>query len=205
LLELFTHYFAQLGYLIIGLAALAEGLTIPCPSLAVLLMAGAATATNKMSFWVSVMIAAVSYTLGSIIPYLIGYNIPRMQTLPWAGKFVEASLRSLDQVNQLFVRHGEKIVAISRPFWIGNCVSYFAGLNRMAPWKFLVFTFLGILTWSTSVVYIGQVFSANLGKAASLIQQYSWVAFAGVVVLAALGWWLSRYIKFRQGVSAARD
>lgn len=205
MLQLFTTYFAQLGYLVIGLAALAEGLTIPCPSMAVLLMAGAASTSDKLSFWATVLVAAVSYTIGSIIPYLIGYNIPRMRTLPWAGRFIEASLKSLDQVNQLFTRHGEKIVALARPFWIGNCVSYFAGLNRMAPWKFLVFTFLGIFTWSMTVVYIGSIFSANLGKAASLIKQYSWIAFFALVAAIAIGWWVARYLKARHGVAAARE
>ena len=199
------QYFAQLGYLIIGLASLAEGLTLPCPSMVVLLMAGAATVSHKLLFWPAVFIAATAYTLGSIVPYLIGYNIPRMKALPWAGRFVEASLKSLDQVNQLFIKHGEKIVALARPFWIGNCVSYFAGLNRMAPWKFMLFTFMGIFAWSTTVVYLGSVFSANLGKAAALIKHYSLIALIIAITLGFGGWWLSRYLKLRQGVSAARE
>lgn len=205
LLELFTRYFAQLGYLIIGLAALAEGLTLPCPSLIVMLMAGAACATHKMLFWPSVFIAAISYTLGSIVPYLIGYNIPRMKSLPWVGRFIEASLKSLDQVNKLFVKHGEKIVALARPFWIGNCVSYFAGIYKMSAWKFMAFTFLGIFGWATTVVYLGFVFSANLGRAADLIKHYSWIAVVIVVVLGLAGWRLSRYRKLRQAVLAARE
>lgn len=205
MLELFNHYFAQLSYLIIFLAALAEGLTIPCPSMAVLLMAGAATATDKVSFWAAVLVGSVAYTVGAIVPYAIGYHLPGLQRLPWVGRFIEASLKSLDQVNKLFVRHGEKIVALSRPFWIGNCVSYFAGINRMKPLKFLLFTFLGIFGWSVTVVYIGHVFSTNLGKAATLIKQYSWMSFVVLVLVGVGGWLVARYLRLRSQVSTARE
>jgi len=200
----FSQYFSQLGYLLIGVAALAEGLTIPCPSLAVLLMAGAACATGKLSFWLTVFIAAASYTLGSLVPYYLGRQIPRLKNLPWAGRIVESSLRALDQVNCLFQRHGEKIVALARPFWIGNCVSYFAGLSRMSCLKFLVYTFAGISVWTITVVYIGQEFSNNLPKAAALIQHYSGLAFI-VLVLALLAGW--KFLKFggQHGISTARD
>lgn len=202
MLELFTRYFAQLGYLIVALATLAEGLTLPCPALAVLLMAGAAVASGKLSFVAVVLVAATSYTLGAVVPYLIGLNLPRMRRLPWAGRFIEASLKYLDQVNQLFIRHGDKIVALARPFWIGNCVSYFAGLSRMRPGKFLAFTFLGIGTWSATVVFLGQLFSANLGKASRLIKQYSTVVFFAVVLLALAAWGVSKLLKSRKGVPA---
>jgi membrane protein DedA with SNARE-associated domain len=205
LLELFTIHFARLSYLIIALATLAEGLTIPCPSLAVLLMAGAATATGKVAFWAAVAVGSVSYTIGALVPYVIGYHIPKLQSLPWVGRLVKVSLQSLQAVNYLFNRHGEKIVALARPFWIGNCVSYFAGLNRMPPWKFLLFTFLGISTWSTVVVYLGHVFSSNLGKAAMLVKHYSGLAFIVLVAAAAGAWLLARHLRVRQGAHAAKE
>ena len=205
MLEVFTHYFAQLGYLIVAIAAFAEGLSLPCPALAVLLMAGAAVAHGKMSLLTVVLVAATAYTLGAVVPYMIGLNLTRMRRLPWAGRFIEGSLKYLDQVNQLFIRHGDKIVALARPFWIGNCVSYFAGLSRMRPAKFLAFTFLGIGTWSATVVYVGQVFSANLGNAALLIKQYSTVVFAAIVLLVLLGWGVSRLLRTRKSISTARE
>ncbi len=205
MLELFTLYFARLSYLIIALATLAEGLTIPCPSMAVMLMAGAATVTGKVSFWTAVAVSSVSYTIGAIIPYTIGYHIPKLQSLPWVGRLVKGSLESLHEVNALFNRHGEKIVALARPFWIGNCVSYFAGLNRMNPWKFMLFTFFGISGWSVVVVYVGHVFSANLGKAATLLRNYSGIAFVSLVVCGAGAWLVTRYLRVRHQAHAAKE
>ncbi|NLW17747.1 MAG: DedA family protein, partial [Firmicutes bacterium] len=193
------------GYLAIGVAMLAEGLTLPCPALIVLLMAGAACAAHKMDFWLAAFIASTSYTLGALVPYYIGYNLPRLQNLPWAGRFIATSLQALEQVYSLFGRHGEKIVALMRPFWIGNLVSYFAGLNRMPYYKFLSYTFVGISAWSASVIFIGQVFSSNLPKAAALIKHYSGIAFLLLLVVLMGSWLLFRLRQSKQSLPVTRD
>lgn len=205
MLAWFNQYFPQLGYLAVGLAMLAEGLTLPCPALIVLLMAGAACAAGKLSFWLTVVIAAGSYTLGSLVPYYIGYNLPRLQRLPWAGRFIATSLRALDQISCLFRRHGERVVALIRPFWIGNLISYFAGLSRMPYYKFLAYTFLGISAWSVSVVFIGQVFSSNLPKAAALIKHYSGLAFFLILIIGLGSWLFIKLWHAKQSLPAARD
>lgn len=205
MLAWFNQHFSQLGYLAVALAMLAEGLTLPCPALIVLLMAGAACAVGKLSFWAAVIIAAGSYSLGSLVPYYIGYNIPRLQNLPWVGRYVESSLQALDQVNALFKRYGEQAVALFRPFWIGNLISYFAGLNRMACYRFFSFTFIGISAWSIAVVFLGQVFSTNLPKAAALVKHYSGIAFLFVILISLLGWRLTKIRHARQGLPAVRD
>lgn len=201
----FNQFFPQLGYLAIGLAMLAEGLTLPCPALIVLLMAGAACAVGKLSFGLAVFIAAASYTIGALIPYYIGYNLPRLQNLPWIGRFISAPLQALEQINSLVGRHGDKVVAIIRPFWIGNLISYFAGLHRMSFLKFIIYTFAGISAWSLTVVYLGYVFSSNLPKAAALIKHYSGIAFVFFVGVGLIGWWISRVWQLRHSLPASRD
>lgn len=205
MLAWFNQYFPQLGYIAIGLAMLAEGLTLPCPALIVLLMAGAACAVGKMSFWLAALIAATAYTIGAMIPYYIGYNLPKLQSLPWVGRFVAAPLHYLDQINPLIGRHGEKVVAIIRPFWIGNLISYFAGLHRMPCYKFLGYTFVGISAWSISVIFVGQVFSSNLPRAAALIKHYSGIAFVLLSVVFMGSWLLFRLRQAKHSLPATRD
>lgn len=182
-------YFTHAGYLVVALAMLAEGLTLPCPAVAVLLMAGAAVAGGKLSFWIVVVIAGTAYTIGSIIPYYLGRNIVYIQKLAWAEKLTRKSAKHLTRLSLLFDKHGDQMVAFSRPFWIGNFVSYFAGLARMSLVKFLVLTFSGIFTWSLVVVSIGEAFSSNLPKAAKLIKEYSLMASIGVVVILIGAYW----------------
>lgn len=176
-------YFTQFGYLVIALSMFIEGLTLPCPAVAILLMAGAATVSGKLAFWPVVTIAASAYTIGSIIPFFLGWNIVYIQRFSWAEKITQKSAKHIERLGRLFEKHGEQIVALSRPFWIGNFVSYFAGLARMSFFRFCVLTFGGIFAWSLVVVSMGAAFSANLPKAALLIRQYSVAATVALVVI----------------------
>lgn len=205
MLSWFSQYFSQLGYLAIAIAMLAEGLTLPCPALIVLLMAGAASAAGKISFGLAALVAAVAYTLGAFVPYYLGYNLLKLQNFPWVGKLIVTSLQALDQVNGVFGRHGDKAVAIMRPFWIGNLISYFAGLNRMPFYKFVGYTFIGIAPWSVGVIFVGKIFSTNLARAAGLIKHYSGIAFVIMLVLILGGWFIMKMRQQRQSLPVTRD
>lgn len=186
----------------IGMAMLAEGLSLPCPAVVALLMAGAAAAHGNLSVWRSAVVAAGSYTLGSMVPYYIGRNFHRLQDSPWIGSLVDSSLQALEQVKSLFQRHGDKVVAFSRPFWVGNFVSYFAGLYHMSITKFLLLTLLGTSVWTITTLYVGWLFSNNLPKAAAIMKRYSSLAFVLMVVVAVVIWWWRRR---QQTISTIKD
>jgi len=159
------------------------------------LMAGAAVAQGKLSFWAVVITAGTAYTIGSIVPYYLGMNIVYLQKLAWAEKLTQKSAKHIGRLALLFEKHGDQIVAFSRPFWIGNFVSYFAGLAQMSLIKFIVLTFSGIFTWSLAVVSIGEAFSTNLPRAAALIKQYSLTATIVVLAIAVVIYWLKNLVK----------
>lgn len=175
--------FAQMGYLIVGLGTLAEGLSLPFPSVIFVVMAGAAVASGAMSFWPVVLLASTAYTVGAILPYYLGYNLVRLTRYAWVQSVLDKLPQPAIAVNNLFARHGNKIVALSRPFWIGNCVSYFAGINRMHTLKFILYTYLGILPWAIAGTYAGTIFGANTSKALGFVVNYAFI-MAGVLVLA---------------------
>ena len=182
LLGVATLRFAQLGYFIVFFGSLAEGLSFPFPSVILLIMAGAAVATGRMSFWAVTLVASLAYTMGAIIPYYIGANLPRLKKYPWAARFAERTTKPMCQMNELFAKHGNKIVALSRPFLIGNCISYVAGLAQMSPMKFVAYTFVGILPWATGATLAGLLFGANMGKAVSVFTHYFFWAFGAVLL-----------------------
>jgi membrane protein DedA with SNARE-associated domain len=175
--------FTQMGYALLGLGTLAEGLSLPFPSVLFVIMAGAAVARGKMSFWAVVLLASSTYTLGSIIPYYMGYHLKKLDRYPWMKAWLDRIPKPAQAVNKLFLRHGNKIVALSRPFWIGNCVSYFAGLNHMPTLKFLFYTFAGILPWAIAATYAGTIFGANMQGALDLISQYTYSAMGLIAAL----------------------
>lgn len=192
LLGIASLRFAQFGYIIVGLGTLAEGVSLPFPSVIFVIMAGAAVTSGRMSFWAVIMLASTAYTVGAIIPYYLGYNMKRLNKYPWMQRFVGKLPQPAIAVNNLFVRHGSKIVALSRPFWIGNCVSYFAGLNHMSTVKFVVYTFLGILPWAIAATYAGTIFGANTALAIEYVSNYTYLLLGlGVALLSVKLWKLS--------------
>ena len=190
-----NQYFAHLGYFVVALAMLAEGLTLPCPAVLVLLMAGAATKAGRLSYPMTIVIATSAYSLGALLPYYLGRNLSRLESLPWVGRLIAKSLKALEETTALFRRHGEITVALSRPFWIGNLVSYFAGISGMGGGRFFLYTLLGILPWSMVVTLLGQAFSSNLPKAMYMIRHYSEIGM-GLLIFSAFAAWL--YVKYRQ-------
>lgn len=184
--------FAQMGYVIVGLGTLAEGLSLPFPSLIFIIMAGAAVAAGRMSFWAVVLLASSAYTLGAIMPYYLGYNLTRLTRYRIVRDILDKLPQPAIAVNNLFARHGNKIVALSRPFWIGNCVSYFAGINKMHTLKFILYTYLGILPWAIAGTYAGTIFGANTAKALEFVTNYAYVVAGGLAVLV-----IARYIRKR--------
>ena len=177
--------FAQLGYLTIFLGSLAEGLSLPFPSIVLLIMAGAAVAMGRMSFWSVALLASLAYTLGAVIPYYIGFNLPKLKRYSWVANFAKKTPKPLHQMNKLFAKHGNKIVALSRPFLIGNCISYVAGLAHMSPLKFVAYTFLGILPWATAATLAGLLFGSNIDKAVSMFTRYFFL-LSGAVLIAVI-------------------
>ena len=167
--------FAQFGYIIVALGTLAEGVSLPFPSIIFVIMAGAAVASGRMSFWAVIFLASTAYTIGAIIPYCLGYNLKKLDRFPWIQNLISRLPQPAITVNNLFSRHGSKIVALSRPFWIGNCVSYFAGLNRMPTLKFVFYTFLGIFPWAIAATYAGTVFGANTALAMNFVSNYTYL------------------------------
>ncbi len=189
--------FAQMGYLIVGLGTLAEGLSLPFPSLIFIIMAGAAVAAGRMSFWAVVLLASTAYTLGAIMPYYLGYNLTRLTRYRVVRDILDKLPQPAIAVNNLFARHGNKIVALSRPFWIGNCVSYFAGINKMHTLKFILYTYLGILPWAIAGTYAGTIFGANTAKALSFVANYAYLVVFGLVTLLAVNYLRGRLRRSR--------
>lgn len=188
LLSFVRIYLPPFGYFTVMLGSLAEGLALPFPSVILVIMAGAAVAHGRMSFVNVVMGASLAYTMGALVPYVIGRNVARFKRHKWA---ISLTARApLGQAQALFSRHGHKIVALSRPFFVGNWVSYIAGFAHMSPLKFVVYTFLGILPWAIAATSVGWLFGYNIPRAVAIFREYSALLGAlGVLVIVVLFAW----------------
>lgn len=161
------------AYMVLIAGNVFEGLAIPFPFIIIVLIAGAFLINDPYELLFLVLLSSVTYTLASFIPYYLGrkfeYNLVRKK------EFMFMNMKHLNTVKKLFNRFGEKIVCISRPLWIGNFVSYFAGITRMNKQKFAIYTFLGILPWHLTILMLGFLFDKKMDMALGYAKGITWI------------------------------
>lgn len=136
--------FSSLG---LYLSMLLEGSSLPFPGMVVIL-----TIANLMSpgiteaFWLALGMS-LAYSLASYIPYFIGLKF-------------QSSLKGrlkLSKVQSWFRRYGEWSICLSRPFGVGNYISYVAGMSKVNPWRYGVLTFTGIFPWAYAMLLLASI------------------------------------------------
>jgi membrane protein DedA with SNARE-associated domain len=166
-----------LGYALMFTGPFLEGLTIPCPSMIIVFIGGAFLVDSLAEYFLLVLISSLAYTLAALIPYYCGSMIKNKIEF-----FIQEKYWLM--FDRLFTIHGDKIVCYSRPLWIGNMVSYFAGIQKMKKRRFIYYTFLGIFPWHLIVLLTGRFFGNNIEAGIEFVQNYAWLA--AIIVIGVL-------------------
>lgn len=128
-----------------------EGSSLPFPGIAVVITYGYLFPSNS-TLWIAAGMSAI-YSLASLIPYFFGRKLGWLLRKKWN--------KGLDKANGLFTRYGYWSVAVTRPFGLGNYISYIAGMAKMDLKSYLFLTFVGIYPWSFSMLLLGKYFNGN--------------------------------------------
>ena len=143
------------------LAALIETVFPPIPSEAVFPLAGYLVLQNEMSFFHVIGVGIVGgcgATLGAFVIYLIALKLGRAGLLRYI-KYAKISESKVTKAEKWFEKYGDKSVIIGRVIpGIRELVSIPAGIFRMKPTKFLIYTFVGSCVWSVALTTVGYYF-----------------------------------------------
>jgi membrane protein DedA with SNARE-associated domain len=146
---------STLGYPGIILLMAIESSILPLPSELIMPPAGYLAAKGRMD----PMLAVAAGTLGSILGAFVNYYLAVLIGEPMLrrfGKYVLISNRSLDKTEAYFLKHGEISTFVGRLLpVIRHLISIPAGMSRMNPGKFAVFTGIGAGIWCAVLTYIG--------------------------------------------------
>lgn len=138
-----------------------EGLGVPWPGALIL----AAVGTKYHGWAADVLIStlfSVAYTASSALQYLLGR---------YGRGFVDRFLsdESRRKMDRAMKRYGQAAVLWTRPLAIGNYISIPAGMMRMHPGKFLLYTFTGIWPWAFGMLAAGSYLGAHLEAANEIL------------------------------------
>jgi len=141
-----TQLLATYGYLVVLLFVAIESTGIPFPGETMLLVAAiAAGTTHQLSIAWVIVVAALGAILGDNLGFWVGHE-GGYRLLRRYGRYIRLDEHRLKLGQYLFLKHGGKVVFFGRFVAV---LRAWAGTNRMAWPRFLVFNAAGAIVWAT--------------------------------------------------------
>jgi membrane protein DedA with SNARE-associated domain len=178
LVETILYWLEQIGLIGLFAAMFLEGSSLPFPGIVVVLAYGSILKFSYLNTFIVAVGMSVSYCVASLIPYSIGRK--------FESQFFKNSKKGLNKASNLFVRYGGWSVALTRPFGLGNYISYVAGISKMKLTPYLLLTFLGIFPWSFLMIVLGHYLNGSYEALRELYQSnslYFYMALAFLLVM----------------------
>ena len=175
-----SHLFSAYGYWAIAAIVGIEGIGIPIPGEATLILAAAyAGSTHELDVRLVVAAAAGGSLIGSVIGFWIGREVGYPLLLRY-GHYVGLTESKMKIGQYLFRLHGGKIVFFGRfvPL-LRMLAALLAGANCMSWSRFLLFNTAGSILWA-GAYGIGAYY---FGQEASRLQGPIQLALGGVVLV----------------------
>lgn len=188
----------QLGYFGIALLMFLDNVFPPVPSEIIMPSAGFAASQGQLSF-IGVIVAG---SLGSLIAaaalYWIGRKISHEALFNWVdryGKYLFIKSGDVKKALDWFEHYGHRVVFFGRMVpAVRSLISIPAGMSRMPFWKFMSYSALGTIIWTTFLAYVGFYFGNNTELMQQIFSRVGYVIIAICIILSSI--WL--YKKFYQ-------
>lgn len=180
------QFIASYGYLAIFVLMMAESACIPVPSEVTMVFGGAlaagAVAGSQLSLALVIAVGVAGNVVGSYIAWVVGAYGGRAAWRRW-GRYVLLRPGDIDRADRWFDRHGTKAVFFGRLLpVVRTFISLPAGVARMPPVRFGIYTLAGSIPWTAALAWAGYVVGANWQHVASAFHGASY-ALAAVIVL----------------------
>jgi len=161
-------YIGDMGYLGIFLLMFLESTFFPFPSEIIMIPAGYLSYKGEMNVYIVVFVGIFGSLAGALFNYYLAIHFGRKFLLKY-GKYFFIKEKTLDKLEQFFIKHGELSTFNGRLIpGIRQLISLPAGLAKMNIAKFSFYSALGAGIWVVVLVVLGYL----LGSNEELISQY---------------------------------
>ncbi|WP_164491758.1 DedA family protein [Staphylospora marina] len=182
MLQTALDFLKQCGVWGLFAATAIEASSLPFPGATFVLLYGYLI---DVGFWGMVLIGAVNslvYTLFSLIPYYLGSGLGK-----WSRKKVDP--QKIEKAQAWFRKYGDWSITLSRPTGFGNYISYISGMSGIKPWRFLLFSYIGVFPWNVFLLMVGH--SGNLETIHQFLDGLERIGLVLVAVgVLAIGTWM---------------
>jgi membrane protein DedA with SNARE-associated domain len=180
------QFIASYGYLAIFVLMMAESACIPVPSEVTMVFGGAlaagAVAGAHLNLPLVIAVGVAGNVAGSYIAWGVGAYGGRAAWRRW-GRYVLLRPSDIDRADRWFGRHGTKAVFFGRLLpVVRTFISLPAGIARMSPVRFGIYTLAGCIPWTAALAWAGYAVGANWQHVANDFHGATY-ALAAVIIL----------------------
>jgi membrane protein DedA with SNARE-associated domain len=196
-----TAAISSLGYLGVFLMMAIESAAIPLPSEIIMPFSGYLAFRGEFTLHGAAFWGAAGCVLGSWVAYALAAWGGRAFILKY-GRYVLISRHDLELAERLFKGYGSPIIFFSRLMpVVRTFISLPAGLARMPPIRFTVYTFLGSYPFCYALAYLGCVLGEHWHDLESEFRKFD--AIIGIVLLLFAVLWVKRHLAGRVSPEAS--
>jgi membrane protein DedA with SNARE-associated domain len=169
---------------------LLESACIPIPSEVTMLFGGALASAGFAGPGqeLNLVLVILAGTAGNLAGSWLAYAAGALGGRPLLERFGRSLLvrpHEVDRAHDWFERHGEAAVFFGRLLpVIRTFISLPAGIARMNPVRFSVYTVLGCLPFVSAIAWLGYRAGDNWVKVEHTLQPFSWLIIGVLVALA---------------------
>jgi membrane protein DedA with SNARE-associated domain len=176
--DIAINWINSIGYWGILLGMVLESACIPIPSEVIMPFGGYLVSTGHLNIIGVIVIGTLGNIIGSLIAYAVGLWGGK-RFIDRFGKYVFLSKKHLESAEKWFDKRGEITVFVSRILpAIRTFISLPAGIARMSLSKFLIYTAIGSVIWSSILTYVGYVLGNNWDHIQNFLHPIAYVVAA---------------------------
>lgn len=184
----------QLGYIGIALLMFLDNVFPPIPSEIIMPSAGFTASKGELVLTGVIIAGSIGSLLAAAVLYWVGRKIPK----PLIFKFVDRYGRyffikhsDVEKSLEWFEKYGHRIVFFGRMIpAVRSLISIPAGMSEMSFWKFMLYSALGTVIWTTFLASVGYYFGNNTELMHQIFSQVGYIIIA--IVLVIIAWVLYR-------------
>ncbi|MEN3977534.1 DedA family protein [Acinetobacter sp. CWB-B33] len=187
----------QLGYLGIALLMFLDNVIPPIPSEIIMPSAGYAASQGQLLLSGVIIAGCIGSLTAAALLYWIGYQFNHDAIFRFTdryGKYLFIKSEDIQKSLLWFEKYGHRIVFFGRMVpAVRSLISIPAGMSRMPFWKFMFYSALGTIIWTTFLACVGFYFGENQALMHEIFSRVGYVII--MIVVLVLLWHCYRKLK----------
>lgn len=192
LMNFAIHIIETFGYIGVFGAMLAQGVGIPIPSEATMLLSGVLAGEGKFLLPVVILLGVLGDVMGAVVVYFVFRDGGR-PLLEKYGKYALIHVEDIHTAEAWFKKYGPITLLIGKMLpAVRAIVVYPAAIGRMDIKQFIGFTALGSLVWCSMLAFLGLKLKDNWNIVIHYLDKFKIAVFIFVGLF--LIWYIRRHL-----------